>query len=138
MKKYSLMAIGALIVMLSLGSMAYAAGEEGGMGAGQAMEKVDINTATVDELQSVPGLDQELAQNIIDYREANGPFSSLDELTSVEGIDSEMLDSMRDQITVGGMDQPMEPGQPMGPEQPGGMDQPMGEPMPGESPSTGY
>lgn len=132
MRKYTFLAIGALFILLTLGGVAYAAGEEGG--ASQA--KVDINTATVDELQSVPGLDQELAQNIIDYREASGPFSSVDELTNVEGIDNEKLDAMRDQITVGEM-----PGsQPMGPQQePGGMgDQPMGEPMPGESPPAGY
>ncbi|HOE73080.1 MAG TPA: helix-hairpin-helix domain-containing protein [Desulfomonilia bacterium] len=139
MKKYTFMVIGALIVMLSFGGMAYAAGEEGGMGAGQdgsgqVMEKVDINTATVEELQSLPGMDQELAQNIIDYREANGPFGSVEELISVEGIDNEKLDALREQITVGELQetQPMEPSAPMEPEQP------MGEPMPGESPSTGY
>ncbi|HPX50745.1 MAG TPA: helix-hairpin-helix domain-containing protein [Deltaproteobacteria bacterium] len=139
MKKYTFMVIGALIVMLSFGGMAYAAGEEGGMGAGQdgsgqVMEKVDINTATVEELQSLPGMDQELAQNIIDYREANGPFGSVEELISVEGIDNEKLDALREQITVGELQetQPMEPSPPMEPEQP------MGEPMPGESPSTGY
>jgi len=98
------------------------------------MEKVDINTATVEELQSLPGIDQELAQNIIDYREANGPFGSVEELISVEGIDNEKLDALREQITVGELQetQPMEPSAPMEPEQP------MGEPMPGESPSTGY
>ncbi|HON37944.1 MAG: ComEA family DNA-binding protein [Desulfomonilia bacterium] len=132
MRKYTFLAIGALFILLALGGVAYAAGEGGG--ADQA--KVDINTATIEELQTVPGLDQELAQNIIDYREANGPFSSVDELISVEGIDNEKLDVIREQIMVGEM-----PGsQPMGPPQePDGMgDQPMGEPMPGESPPAGY
>jgi competence ComEA-like helix-hairpin-helix protein len=134
MKKFALLAIGALIVMLSFGGMAYAAGEEGGMGAGageQAMDKVDLNTAGLDELQSLPGMDQELAQNIIDYREASGPFSSVDDLVNVEGFDSQMIDSIRDQVTVG--EQPST--QPLEPAEPGGtMDQPMGEPLPGEAP----
>lgn len=127
MRKYTFLAIGALFILLVLGGVAYAAGEGGG--AEQA--KVDINTATVDELQGVPGLDQELAQNIIDYREASGPFSSVDDLVNVEGFDSQMIDSIRDQVTVG--EQPST--QPLEPAEPGGtMDQPMGEPLPGEAP----
>ena len=138
MKKFALLAIGALIVMLSFGGMAYAAGEDGGMGAGaegQATDKVDLNTAGLDELQSLPGMDQELAQNIIDYREASGPFSSVAARVNVEGFASEMIESIRDQVTVGELPgtQPIEPQEPGG--APGGtMDQPMGEPMPGESP----
>ncbi|HQI00872.1 MAG TPA: helix-hairpin-helix domain-containing protein [Deltaproteobacteria bacterium] len=69
------------------------------MGAGQAM--VDINTASAEELQSVPGIDQTLAQNIVSYREANGPFSSVDDLLKVQGMDQQKLDSIRSYITLG-------------------------------------
>jgi len=68
-------------------------------GAGQAM--VDVNTASAQELQSVPGIDQTLAQNIVSYREANGPFTSVDDLIKVSGMDQQKLDSIRGSITVG-------------------------------------
>lgn len=69
-------------------------------GAGQAA-MVDVNTASAQELQSVPGIDQTLAQNIVSYREANGPFASVDDLLKVSGMDQQKLDSIRSSITVG-------------------------------------
>jgi len=62
---------------------------------------VDVNTASAQELQSVPGIDQTLAQNIVSYREANGPFSSVDDLLKVQGMDQQKLDSIRSSITIG-------------------------------------
>ena len=56
---------------------------------------IDINAASVEELASIPGLDQTLAQNIIDYRESYGPFSSVDDLLQVSGRDQQTLDSIR-------------------------------------------
>lgn len=47
---------------------------------------VNINTATVEELQRLPGIGPVTAQNIVDYREQHGPFSSVDDLDSVPGI----------------------------------------------------
>lgn len=49
-------------------------------------EKVDINVATQVELQSLPGIGPSLAQRIVDYRQAHGPFSSPEEITQVRGI----------------------------------------------------
>jgi len=61
---------------------------------------IDINAASVEELASIPGLDQTLAQNIIDYRESYGPFSSVDDLLQVSGMDQQTLDSIRGWVTV--------------------------------------
>ncbi|HQJ08073.1 MAG TPA: helix-hairpin-helix domain-containing protein [Deltaproteobacteria bacterium] len=66
-----------------------------GAGMGQPIEKISVNTATAQELQSVPGIDQTLAQNILDYRMANGAFSSIDDLSKVQGMDKQKLDSLR-------------------------------------------
>ncbi|MFA5652575.1 MAG: helix-hairpin-helix domain-containing protein [Desulfomonilia bacterium] len=67
---------------------------------GVVVEPVNINTATVAELMAVPGMDQTTAQNIVQYREVNGPFDSVDGLLSVSGIDEQRLDSLRDWVTV--------------------------------------
>lgn len=69
--------------------------------AGPAAQ-VDINTATLAQLQTLPGIGQTLAQRIIDYREANGAFTDVAQLTNVEGIGAKKLEAMIDYITVGG------------------------------------
>lgn len=63
---------------------------------------VDINTATVEELISLPTIGQVIAQRIVDYRQANGPFRSIGELTEVEGIGEKRLEAILDYITIGG------------------------------------
>lgn len=61
---------------------------------------LDINTATVEELIALPGIGEVLAQNIVDFRQANGPFASIDELNAVPGIGERRLEQLRDYITV--------------------------------------
>lgn len=62
--------------------------------------RVNINIASLDELQELPGIGPSYAQNIIDYREANGPFTSLEELVNVPGIGEARLDQIRPYITL--------------------------------------
>jgi competence protein ComEA len=64
-------------------------------------EKVDINVATQAELQSLPGIGPSLAQRIVDYRQAHGPFSSPEEITQVRGIGPKTYQKICPLITAG-------------------------------------
>lgn len=62
--------------------------------------KVNINTATKEELMTVPGIGEVTAQNIIAYREKNGDFSTLEDLKKVGRIGDKTLEKFKDKIEV--------------------------------------
>ncbi|MEW6059483.1 MAG: ComEA family DNA-binding protein [Actinomycetota bacterium] len=62
--------------------------------------KVNINTASASELEALPGVGEVIAQRIVDYRAANGAFTSVDQLLEVSGIGDATLAEIRDLVTV--------------------------------------
>ncbi len=62
--------------------------------------KVDLNTASVEELVRLPGIGEVLAGRIIAHREAHGRFASIDELVAVSGIGPVVLEGIRELVTV--------------------------------------
>lgn len=67
---------------------------------GQGTGKININLASVEELQKLPGIGPARAQAIVRYREEHGPFQSLEELTNVSGIGPKILENIKDQIEL--------------------------------------
>lgn len=62
--------------------------------------KVNINTATVEELITLPGIGHAKAKAIVDYREKNGDFGAIDGLLSVDGIGSGVFQKLKEYVTV--------------------------------------
>ncbi len=62
--------------------------------------KININTATLAELDLLPGVGATLAQRIIDYRTQNGDFKKLDDLKKVRGIGDALFNQIKDLITI--------------------------------------
>ncbi len=63
--------------------------------------RVNINTATVTELETLPGIGPSAAQAIVDYRLQNGLFQTIQEIKNVPGIGPATYDGIKDYITVG-------------------------------------
>jgi competence protein ComEA len=61
---------------------------------------VNINTASATELEALPGIGEVIAQRIVDFRTAEGPFASVDQLLDVSGIGDAILESIRELVTV--------------------------------------
>ncbi|PYU12592.1 MAG: topoisomerase [Acidobacteria bacterium] len=70
------------------------------------VKPVNINTATSEELQQVPGIGPATAQKILQMRKSYGPFKSVDDLLAIRGLGEKRLDKMRKYLTVGKMNPP--------------------------------
>ena len=65
-----------------------------------ALDLINVNTAGLDALDSLPGIGEALSIRIIQHREAFGPFQAVDDITQVNGIGPATLDGMRDLVSV--------------------------------------
>jgi comEA protein len=65
------------------------------------VKPVNINRATSEELQQVPGIGPATAQKILPMRKSYGPFKSVDDLLAIRGLGQKRLDDMRKYLTVG-------------------------------------
>ena len=61
---------------------------------------LDLNTATAEQLQTLPGIGAELAERILDYREEHGPFESVEQIMEVPGIGEGKFAELEGRIAV--------------------------------------
>jgi len=79
------------------GGVAYAAT---GASAKEHSDPVDINSASAPDLEKVPGIGPSLSKRIIEFREKNGPFSTVEDLLKIQGIGEKSLAHFRDYLTA--------------------------------------
>ena len=89
-------------VLIGLPAAAPVAGAAGGSGAGPAgaAGPLDLNAATVEQLDALPGVGPVLAQRIVDWRTAHGRFGSVSDLSKVSGIGDAKLADLKPLVTV--------------------------------------
>jgi competence protein ComEA len=93
------LADGEQVVVPKRGAAGVAGGASVGPGGtGTATGPVHLSTATLDQLDSLPGIGPVTAQKILDYRAKHGAFSSVDELDAVPGIGPSRMDQLRDLV----------------------------------------
>ena len=81
-----------------VGAAGVASGPGGAAGAGSAL--VNLNSATLDQLEGLPGVGPVLAQHILDWRTQHGSFGSVDQLDDVPGIGAVKFAALRSLVTV--------------------------------------
>ena len=111
------------ILMAAIAAMALSTAAVGAQGRtaapkpiAAAAAPVNLNTATADQLATIPGVGPRMAERIIDYRQKNGGFKKVEDLMNVSGIGEKNFLKMRPLVTVtpssaGGKQLASQPGQ---------------------------
>jgi comEA protein len=76
-----------------------------GIGSGISQKKpppkpIDLNTATLEQLEQLPGIGPSTAKEIIQFREKSGPFKRIEDLRAIHGISKSKLEKLRPYVTV--------------------------------------
>src|SRR5262249_1876023 len=87
------------LIVIGPAASAVAAGNPGDPGGGSS-GLVNLNTATLEQLQTLPGVGPVLAERIVDFRERNGGFHSVDDLRKVTGIGDARFTELKARVTV--------------------------------------
>lgn len=69
-------------------------------------EKIDLNQADIQKLDTLPGIGPAIAKRIVDYRDENGPFKKPEDLMNVRGIGEKKFQALKDLVVIS---KPQEP-----------------------------
>lgn len=72
----------------------------GGLASAEENAKVNINTATAEELSTLEGIGEMKAESIIEFRDNHGHFTKIEDLKNVKGIGDKIFEKIKDQVTV--------------------------------------
>ena len=97
-KKMKITVIFFLILGLAVGPVSMAAQKSGGDSV--SVEKVNLNTATAEQLESLPGIGPDSAKNILEYRNKVGKFNRIEEIINIKGIGEKKFLKIKDRLTV--------------------------------------
>ncbi len=97
---YAALALGALCAAGATPPV-HAAGRAAAKSTATLAGPVNINTASVEEFDALPGIGPAIAKRIVDYRREHGPFTKLEDLLSVKGVGAKLLGRIRDRLTLG-------------------------------------
>lgn len=91
--------IAAALVILLVGHIAVAA--QADAGAKRAGTQVNVNTATAEQLNELPGIGPAMAARIVEHRQKNGPFKKVEDLMNIRGIGEKNFLKLKPLVTVG-------------------------------------
>ena len=105
MHRISVLLVGALVLGLSLGSSATAAAAQEKAAkpkpaAAASTNPINLNTATLADLQGLPGVGAATAKLIVEHREKNGGFKKVEELMNIKGIGEKSFLKLKPMLTV--------------------------------------
>ena len=66
----------------------------------ETKEKININTASLSQLESLPGIGSTYAQRIVEYRNNHGSFSKIEDIMNISGIGPKLFEKIKDQISI--------------------------------------
>ena len=95
-RKAKIVCVLALCLGLTLSSVSVLAQKS----APPAMDKINLNTATVEQLQSLPGIGPAMAKSIIEHRTKIGKFSRIEEIMNVKGVGEKKFQKIKDRLAV--------------------------------------
>ncbi|MFQ5685222.1 MAG: ComEA family DNA-binding protein [Candidatus Scalindua sp.] len=72
----------------------------GGLADAEDNAKININTATIEELASLQGIGEKKAKSIVEHREKAGSFTTIEDLKDVKGVGDKIFNKIKDQIAV--------------------------------------
>jgi comEA protein len=95
-KRARVVCVLALCLGLAFSSMSVLAQKSGGVPS----EKINLNSATSEQLQSIAGIGPATAKNILEYRTKVGKFNKIEEVINVKGIGEKKFQKIKDRLTV--------------------------------------